>query len=200
MAKEKTIKKIKEKIDLDEHQKNYLKNYIILIAIFCCCVFLTLYFCKWYEVYQEYEREIPVIRGSLVEINPDDLEHYVADTPSTIIYLCTANDDECRIFEKDFKKLINRKGITDEIVYLNLTGVDNSKFVSEFNEKYKYKMKLNGKYPAFVLFQDGKIASVLQGSKTKKITISKLQNFLELNLIVEEEEEEVDQSNTCVEE
>lgn len=194
MAKEKTIKKVKEKINLDEKQKNYLKNYLILIAIFCCCIFLTLYFCKWYEVYQEYEREIPVIRGSLVEINPEDLEHYVADTPSTIIYLCTANDDECRNFEKDFKKFITKNDITDEIVYLNLTNVDNSQFISEFNQKYQYKMKLNGKYPAFVVFQDGEISSVLQGSKNKKITISKVQNFIELNLY-EEEEEELNQTN-----
>ena len=194
MAKEKTIKKVKEKINLDEKQKNYLKNYIILIAIFCCCIFLTLYFCKWYEVYQEYEREIPVIRGSLVEINPEDLEHYVADTPSTIIYLCTANDDECRNFEKDFKKFITKNDLTDEIVYLNLTNIDNSQFISEFNQKYQYKMKLNGKYPAFVVFQDGEISSVLQGSKNKKITISKVQKFIEINLF-EEEEEELNQTN-----
>lgn len=196
MAKEKTIKKVKEKMNLDEHQKNYLKNYIILIAIFCCCVFLTLYFCKWYEVYQEYEREIPVIRGSLVEINPEDLEHYVADTPGTIIYLCTANDDECRNFEKDFKKYINKNDITDEIIYLNLTNIDNSQFIKDFNQKYQYKMKLNGKYPAFVVFQDGEITSVLQGSKNKKITISKVQNFIELNLYEEDEEEELSQTNT----
>ena len=33
----------------------------------------------------------------------DDLDHYVLDNPTTIIYMCTANDDECRNFEKDFK-------------------------------------------------------------------------------------------------
>jgi len=187
MAKEKN-NKIKEKINLDEHQKNYLKNYVILIAIFCCCVALTLYLCKWFEVYQEYEKEIPVIRGNLVEINPDDLEHYVLDNSDTIIYMCTANDDECRNFEKDFKKYIIKNDITDEIIYLNLTNIDGDQFVKNFNQKYKYKMKLNGKYPAFVVFQDGEITSILQESKNKKITISKVQNFLELNLYEEEEE------------
>ncbi len=186
MAKDKTIEK--EKNNNEEKQKNYLKNYIILGVLFCCCIFLTLYFCKWYDVYQEYEKEIPVIRGSLVEINPDELEHYVVDTPSAIVYICTANDDTCRNFEKDFKKYIRKNDITDEIVYLNLTGVDQDAFVKEFNQKYKYKNKLNGKYPAFVVFQDGKISSVLQASKNKKITMTKVQNFLELYLLEEEEE------------
>ena len=189
MSKIKTINKIKEKVDLDDKQKNYFKNYIILGILFVVCIAITLYFCKWYEVYQEYEKEIPVIRDSLIEINPEDLEHYIADTSSTIIYMCTATDQRCRSFEKDFKKYIHKNEITDEIVYLNLTNVNQKSFTQEFNEKYPNKIKYNGKYPAFVVFQDGKIVSILQESKTKKITISKVENVLELYLLEEEEEE-----------
>lgn len=173
---------------VDEKKKNYVKNYIVLIVLFCSCILLTLYFCKWYNVYKEYEREIPVIRGYLSEITPEDLEHYVIDNSSAIIYLCTANSDECRSFEKDFKKYIQKNGISEEVIYLNLTSVDQEAFVKNFNNTYPYKHKLNGKYPAFVVFQDGKISSVLQGGKNIKITISKVQNFLEVNMLADEEE------------
>ena len=178
MAENKTMKKIEEKMNLDEKKKNYLKNYILLIILFACCIFFTIYFCKWYNVYKEYERETPVIRGSLSEITVDDLEHYVVDNSSAIIYMCTANDDECRAFEKDFKKYIHKNSITDEIVYLNLTGVDLEQFVQSFNQKYKYKIKLNGHYPAFVVFDEGRIISLLQGNKNKKITIRRFKTLL----------------------
>ena len=198
MAKKEKEKKNVLKKDLNENQKNYLKNYIILIVIFGCCIFFTLYFCKWYDVYKEYEREIPVIRGSLSEITKDDLEHYIADNSNVIIYMCTAVDDECRNFEKEFKKYIVKNEITDEVVYLNLTGVDQDEFLKEFNDTYHYKIKLNGKYPAFVAFEDGKIDSVLQGRKNKKITISKVNDFLEIHL--QEEEEEIIVEDSVIEE
>ncbi|MBP5678682.1 MAG: hypothetical protein J6X28_02490 [Bacilli bacterium] len=178
----------KKKVE-KEPEKNYVKNSIILIVLFGVCIFLTLYFCKWYEVYKEYEKETPVIRGSLSEINKEDLDHYVVDNSDVIIYMCTATDDDCRSFEKDFKKYIRRNEITDEVVYLNLTGIDIKEFVKEFNDTYSYKVKLNGRYPAFVAFQDGKVISILQGSRNKTITISKVQSFLEIHLQEEEEED-----------
>ena len=173
----------------EEKKKNYIKNYCILIAIFCACIFLTFYFCRWYQVYKEYEREIPVIRGVLSEITPEDLEHYVVDNSSAVVYLCTANTDECRSFEKDFKKYVQKEGLAEGIIYLNLTGVYQEAFINDFNHQYPYKHKLNGKYPAFVVFEDGKVSSILQGGKNVKITISKVQNFLEINLYEEENEE-----------
>ncbi|MBR3211111.1 MAG: hypothetical protein IKF71_04170 [Bacilli bacterium] len=179
----------KNKSEEDVKQKNYVKNSIILVALFCGCIFLTLYFCRWYEVYKEYEKEIPIIRGVLFEITPKDLEHYVVDNSSAIVYLCTANGEECRSFEKDFKKYVQKNGIAEEVVYLNLTGVDQEEFVDQFNNRYPSKHKLSGKYPAFVVFQDGKVSSILQGGKNVKITLSKVQNFLEVNLYEEEEEE-----------
>ncbi len=181
-----------EKKPMDEKRKNYIRNYAILGGIFAVCIFLTLYFCKWYEVYKEYEREIPVIRGSLYEINRDELEHYVVDNSNVILYMCTATSDECRSFEKKFGKYVTRNEIQEEVVYLNLTGIDEEDFLKAFNEKYPYKPKLNGTYPAFVAFRDGKVVSILQMKKNKKVTISKVQNFLELNL---QEEEEVEETN-----
>ena len=180
----------KEKKEVIENTppKSRVKNYIILGFIYLCCISLTLYLCKWYDVYKEYEREIPVIRGSLMEITPEELEHYIVETSSSIIYMCTSTDDNCRLFEKDFKKYISRNDITDEVTYLNLTNTDIASFVDSFNKKYSYKIKLNGHYPAFVAFEDGKVISILQGNKKKELTLSKVKAFLEINLATDEEE------------
>ena len=159
-----------------------LKNYFILIIIFILSCGFTLYLCEWYNVYSDYKEQTPVIRGTISEIVYDDLNHYVVDVPNIIVYVCTPNSDECRNFEKTFKKYVIKNGLNNEIVYLNVSNVDQQQFLADFNNTYKYKIKLKGNYPAFISFKDGKIDSILQGSDDKKITIAKVNTFFELNI------------------
>ena len=86
-----------------------------------------------------------------------------------------------------FKGFITKKTLNEEIVYLNLSDVDQGQFIREFNEKYNYKIKLTGNYPAFISFKDGKVDSILQSSEEKNLTISKVENFLEMNMYKEED-------------
>lgn len=166
-------------------RKSGLKNYIILIVIFLAGIGLTLYLCKWYNVWNDYQKETPVISGSLLEITYEDLEHYVMENPTTVIYMCTANNDKCRSYEKDFKKIIEKENLNDYVIYLNLSNLDQDEFVNNFNGQYEFKNKLTTNYPAFVVFEDGKVTSILQGNKKKKLTVSSTKQFLELNGIGE---------------
>lgn len=166
--------------------KKRFKNYIILIIIFILCWGLTLYLCEWYKVYNDYEKQTPVIRGTLSEITYEDLDHYVVDVPSVIVYICTSYDDNCRNFEKNFKKYVKKNDLNDSIVYLNITNIDKQQFINDFNNKYNYKGKLTGNYPAFVSFKDGKINSVLQATDNKNLSLSKVDSFLDLNNYEEE--------------
>ena len=168
-----------------DEKKMSVKNYILLLLLFGASILLILYACEVYKTSQAEKLKVPVIEGDLLEIYSTDLEHYVMDNPTTIIYMCTANDDKCRTFERDFKKLLKKNNYNEEIIYLNLTDLDQDEFVKEFNNKYDYKVKLTTDYPAFVLFENGKVRSVLQGSKDKKLSISKVKEFLELNIIGE---------------
>lgn len=162
-----------------------IHNYLILAGIFAVSILIVFYLCNWYKVYDEYQKQTPVIRGSLQEIVTDDLEHYLMDNPSVVIYMCTSSDEVCRDFEKSFKKLISKEELNGEIVYLNLSDVDKKTFVDDFNNKYSHKNKLKDYYPAFVVFEDGKVNSIIQGSEDKKLTISRVKQFLELNEIGE---------------
>ena len=180
-------KNISETKAKTKKEKNYKKNYIILGLIFLVCIGFVLYLRQWYKVYDEYQKEFPVIRGVLQEIVPDDLEHYIMENPTSIIYMCTAEDESCRDFEKDFKKYINKKEYNDVIIYLNLSEIDSNEFITTFNNKYQFKKKLNEKYPAIVVFRDGVIDGILQEKDDKKLTISKVDTFLELNKIEEGE-------------
>ena len=70
-------------------------------------------------------------------------------------------------------------------IYLNLTDLDQDVFVNSFNEKYKYKTKLTTNYPAFVLFEDGEIKTILQGNKEEELDLVKVKQFLDLNKVGE---------------
>ena len=176
---------------VEEGKNKKLHNYLILLLIFVVSIIVVLYVCQLYKVEKDAEQKIPVIRSSIKnEILPDELEHYVRDNSRFVIYMCTANDDRCRTFEKDFKRLLSSKkaknaNYTDAIVYLNLTDSDQQEFVDTFNSKYPYRNGITEYYPAFVLFEDGKVKNILQASKNKSLTISKVSSFLELNDIGE---------------
>jgi len=165
--------------------KKSWKNYLILLLLFGVSMCFVLYLCELYKVNEEEKKKTPVIDGMIYEIYNDDLEHYILENPTSIIYMCTANGDVCRLFERDFKKLLKQDDYNDKLVYLNLTDLAQDKFVKEFNDKYNYKIKLTTNYPAFVLFEDGKIKSILQGKEEKPLTITKVKQFLEINEVGE---------------
>lgn len=171
--------------DQNETKKIAVKNYILLIIIFSIGIGLTMYFCNWYHVYDDYQKQTPVIRGTLSEITKDELEHYLLETPTTTIYMCTSSATICRNYEKDLKKLVKKSSLQETLVYLNLSGIDQSIFIEEFNNKYPYKVKLTEYYPALVVFEDGKVTNILQGKEDEKLTIKKTKQFIEINKIGE---------------
>jgi len=171
--------------ETNNKEKNKLKNYLILLLLFVASMGFVLYLCELYKVNEEEQKKIPVIDGLIYEIYNDDLEHYILDNPTTVIYMCTANGDACRLFERDFKKILKKNEYNDKLVYLNLTDLDQNKFVKEFNDKYNYKIELTTNYPAFVFFEEGKVKKVLQGKKDKQLTVEKVKQFLEVNEIGE---------------
>ena len=172
--------------EIEKKRNKVINNYIILIIIFCSCIGLTLYFCKWYEVYNNYKKETPILSGTITEITYDDLDHYVVDASNVIVYMCIPEDDNCRNFEKKFKKYIKKKELGEDIVYLNLSGLDSSQFLNDFNTKYNYKFKLRGYYPTLISFRNGKVDDMLQGNEKRTITISKVEDFFETNMTEEE--------------
>ena len=171
--------------DTKANKKCGLKNYLILAAIFLAGIGLTFYLCNLYTVYDEYQKQTPVIRDTLSEITADELEHYILENPTIVIYMCTSSDMVCRNYENGFKKLIKSKELQDEIVYLNLSDLDQQKFIEDFNNKYNFKVKLTTLYPALVVFEDGKITSILQGNVDEELTVVKTKQFIEIHKIGE---------------
>ena len=160
-----------------------VKNYFILAFIFLLGIGLTMYFCKWYEVIDTEKKQTPVIRGVIPEISSQELDNFVLENPTTVLYLCTSDNMKCRNFEKDFKKYIIKESMENYIVYVNLTNINQVKFVKDFNSNYEYKTKLTPNYPALIYFNDGKISDMIEGTNSNKLTLSKAKDFLGKNKI-----------------
>ena len=173
----KTIKTPERKISI--------KNYFILAIIFTIGIIITLYLCNVYNVYEESKLQIPVIRGTLSEIKPEELEHYISENPTAIIYMCVASDEGCRTYEKNLKKLVKREELQEKLVYLNLSETNSKEFIDSLNNKYQYKIKVTDNYPVIVMFDDGKITNILQAKENEKLTITKTQQFIDLHIIGE---------------
>ena len=169
---------------MTKDKKTQLKNYSILVVVCLIVIAFTIYLCKCYQIYDESKKKIPVIRDTILEIVPKDLEHYILENSSTTIYMCTASDTECRQYEKKLKKLIKKEELQNSIVYLNLSDIDLDKFDEDFNKKYPYKISLTTKFPAIEVFDNSKITGLLQ-EKEENLSINKTKQFFELNKIGE---------------
>ncbi len=165
-----------------ENKKITFKNYLIISIICILTIGLTIYLCNCYKVYNNSKLEIPVLRETLSEITIDELDHYVTENQNVTIYMCIANDINCRNYEKKLKKFINAKNLQDSIVYLDLKGVNAEQFIDDFNKKYASKPRLTTSYPTFVYFEEAQVSSVLQ-AKNGELTIEKTKQFIELNEI-----------------
>lgn len=168
---------------MDKLKKVPIRNYVILMILFVGVLLLLLYFSKWYDVYNDYQKETPVIRGTLSEITNLELEHYILENPTVAIYMCTSSDMKCRNFEKNFKIMLDKnEDLKSSIIYLNLSNIDQDEFVDNFNNKYSYKIKLNKNYPAIVLFEESRIVGLLQ-EEDKNLNVEDVRSYLKLHKV-----------------
>lgn len=176
----------KETKKTKNNEKKPLKNYLILLLLFAIGIGITLYLCRWYKVIDQEKKQTPVIRGTLTnELYSNELDAYLVEYPSSVLYLCTSDSMKCRNFEKHFKKYINNNGLGEYIVYVNLTNTNQEEFVKSFNDKYSSKKKITTSYPALVVLNDGKISDIIQTKKDKKLTVKDTKEFIEENNIGE---------------
>ena len=161
------------------------KQIILLIVLFIIGIGLTLYFCKWYQVIDQNKKSVPIIRGTLSEITDQELDDYLLENPTSMIYLCTSDSQQCRNYEKDVREYFIKSGLSESIIYVNLTNVDQTKFVKKFNKKHQYKVKLSTNYPAIIYFSDGEIKDMIQGKKGNTLTLNRTKDFFKSNEIGE---------------
>lgn len=158
------------------------KNYVILAIICIVCLLLSLYILSWYKNYKSNQERQSIIKDVVAEVTYDDLNNFLKERDIFVLYMCTADSDECLSFEKKLKEYVVDNYLTNEVVYFDISNYQDDKdFLTNFYNKYKSTdliKKLNT-YPLLFVFKEGKIVDVLSSSDSKKISITSVDNFLD---------------------
>lgn len=159
-------------------KKKQKQNYVILVVIYVVVIVLVLYLASLYNSYKSYQKEIPVLKDVVLEINPSEVEHYLTENPSPILYLCTASDNDCREFEETMKSPLDKNNYED-LVYVNLESVDDkTAYVNELLEGSDFTVL---RTPCLIKFTDGVVTDVEDGLNGAVLTRDEALNFLDAN-------------------
>ena len=162
-----------------EKRKIPMKNYIIYGFIVIVTLVAVFYTNEWYKAYKISELENSYISKYVTEINYDEFENYILENPNVIIYISKTNSEASINIEKQLYKIIKDNELTDEIVFLNLTGNEN--VLDNIEKKYYKTNLLNNldRIPAIAVLNDMKIVDILVSDEDYKISKSDILKFLE---------------------
>ena len=164
-------------------KKKQKQNYVILVVIYVVVIVLVLYLASIYNSCKSYQKEIPVLKDVVLEINPSEVEHYLTENPSPILYLCTASDDDCREFEETMKSPLEKNNYED-LVYVNLEDIeDKMTFVNDLLAGTDYSID---SVPCLIKFTDGIATDIEDGLNGAVLTRDEALNFLDANDRTEE--------------
>lgn len=115
-------------------EKTRPKNYIVLIIIIIITVLATFYLRNIYIAEKEYNATNSVIQKVATQINEDEINNYLIESPNTILYTSSGQNTEIKDFEKQFQKLLEKEGIASQTVYINRDTIsDQESFQTKLN-------------------------------------------------------------------
>ncbi len=141
------------------------KNYVILIVVFLVTIIAVFYVRDWYNTTKEYYAQNSVMTKVIREIKSEEIANYILENQRFILYVSSGQNSEIKKFEDDFKGLIQKLDLRDDVLYMNLDGVDANRFYdllkNDFVSNSKIKNQLVDSDASLYLFMDGKVTSVL---------------------------------------
>ena len=134
--------------------KEKTKKTILLIAI--CLVTLMVLFIAL-KLNENRKQELLSTSGMkdyLTEIKYDEIATHVVEQPNTIIYVSNSSDDSLYTFEKEFKTVIKKYNLENEIIYIN---INDSVIVDPIYQNA----------PELVFYKDGQISDMIDCTTLK---------------------------------
>ena len=156
--------------------KNYIKyGIIVLISIVLCVIAFVIY-----NNHKNYENDLPILRNKVSEISVDDVDDYIEENETVLLYFGVVKDDNSEKIENEMIKMIDEDNLS--FVYVNITDLNNKKdYFKLFNDKYSSGKKIDN-YPAFVYIKDKEIKDIIQRDD-RYLEIEEVSKFIESNEI-----------------
>ena len=131
------------------------KNYFILFIVIVLSLMIALYFRKWYKAYEDGYLSKSIMGNYLFEINYKELDDYLVENQSAIIYVSKVGNEKIRNFERKFINAINQNDLKNKILYLDL-----SNYKGDTNNKYTINDKDITSVPNISVFKNGKLDDI----------------------------------------
>lgn len=156
------------------------KNYIILILVFLMTILVTFYVRDWYNTTKVYYAQNSVMTKVVKEIKSEEISNYILENQRFILYVSSGQNSQIKDFEDEFKNLIQNLDISDDVLYMNLDGVNTGSFYDLLKNNYSSNAKLKNQIVSsdsiLYLFTDGKIVNVL--NNVSDYSIKRLENII----------------------
>lgn len=131
------------------------KNYFILFIVIVLSLLIAFYFRKWYKAYEDSYLSKSIVGNYLFQINYKELDNYLVENQSAIIYVSKVGNEKIRNFEKKFINAINQNDLKNKILYLDL-----SNYKGDTNDKYTINDINITSVPNISVFKNGKLDDI----------------------------------------
>lgn len=141
-----------------------LKNYFILALIMLLTVLVVFYMRDWYNTSKEFYAQNSVMTKVVREIKDDEISNYVLENQKFVLYVSSGKNSSIKDFEDDFKELIKKMDLGENILYMNLDEVDINyfyKFLTNYASSSKIKNQIVSSDASMYVFTDGKLTMLL---------------------------------------
>lgn len=156
------------------------KNYIILVLVFLMTILVTFYVRDWYNTTKVYYAQNSVMTKVVKEIKSEEISNYILENQRFILYVSSGQNSQIKDFEDEFKNLIQNLDINDDVLYMNLDGVNTGSFYDLLKNNYSSNAKLKNQIvssdSSLYLFTDGKIVNVL--NNVSDYSMKRLENII----------------------
>ena len=128
--------------------KDKTKKLILFIAL-CVVTLLILFFALKINNNRLNEMDKQsLISEYLTEVKYDDINEYIQENPSSIVYISNSSEESSKEFEDTFKKVIKDYNLENDIVYINIYELD-------------VKDPFYRKAPVILFYKDGSVSDVI---------------------------------------
>jgi len=136
------------------------KNYLYLLIMLLIVVFVTFGIVKISKYYDEKKLEKSYFDGYISEVTLEDMRNILTEPSSEMFIIVTeVNNENIYNIEKDIKKVIKRRDIRDNVMFINYT--DNKKDLNELNKVLGSDIK---NIPAIVYYKNGQVVTSIDST------------------------------------
>ena len=134
------------------------RNYFIVMVVSVLIIVVVLYARTFYLNYKNNKVNVSVFNDQKInQINSDDFDFALSEISSEIIlYVIYTGSSEIRNMESKLYKEIEKKNLTDKIIYWDVTNSKNSEYIETLRKRFpEIKDQINSA-PLFIYIKDGK--------------------------------------------